>query len=196
MHISEGVLSFPVIAGGWALGAAGVAAGLKKTPVEGLPKTALISSVLFLSSLVHVPLGPSSIHLTMLGLAGYMLGFSALPALFVSLLLQGLLFQFGGILSLGTNTAVMGAAALAAFGVRRLFRHRYRALCAFLSGFAAVITGSVLVVLALALSSRELKATAALIMAANIHLALVEGVLTLLIVLFLSRIKPDALEQA
>jgi cobalt/nickel transport system permease protein len=64
---------------------------------------------------------------------------------------------------------------------------------AFLAGFLAVITGSLLVILALVLSSNELRPTAALIMAANVPLALVEGVLTLFIVLFLSRVKPDAL---
>ena len=201
MHISEGVLSMPVIAGGWALGAAGLAIGLKKTPVEEVPKTALLSSVLFLSSLVHVPLGPSSIHLTMLGLAGYLLGFSALPALFAALLLQGLLFQFGGLVSLGANTTIMGCAALSAFAARVLTRRvltrgRRRLAGAFLSGFIAVITGSLLVTAALVLSSNELAATAALIMAANIPLALVEGALTLLIVLFLEKTKPDALEQA
>jgi cobalt/nickel transport system permease protein len=193
MHISEGILSLPVISGGWVLGGAGVALGLKKTSVEALPKTALVSSVLFLSSLVHVPLGPSSIHLTLLGLAGFLLGFSALPALFVSLFLQGLLFQFGGFMSLGVNTSIMGCAALSGFTVRALFRGKCRAVSAFLAGFLAVITGSLLVILALVLSSNELRPAAALIMAANIPLALVEGVLTLFIVLFLSRIKPDVL---
>jgi cobalt/nickel transport system permease protein len=70
MHISEGVLSLPVIVGGWAAAAGGLALGLKKTPVEKLPETALVAGVLFLASLVHVPVGPSSVHLTLLGVAG------------------------------------------------------------------------------------------------------------------------------
>jgi cobalt/nickel transport system permease protein len=114
MHISEGILSAPVLGTGWAVAVAGIGFGLKKTPVEKLPETALVSSVLFLVSLVHVPVGPSSIHLTVLGLAGILLGWSALPGLFVALLLQGLLLQFGGILSLGANATIMGTAALAA----------------------------------------------------------------------------------
>jgi cobalt/nickel transport system permease protein len=181
------------------LGAAGLALGLKKTPVERLPRTALVSSVLFLSSLVHVPVGPSSVHLTFLGLGGFLLGFSALPALFAALLLQGLLFQFGGLLSLGANTAIMGCAALSGFAMRVLtvrgISRRGLFAGAFLAGFAAVITGSLLVILALVLSANELKTTAALIMAANIPLALVEGVLTLFIVLFLSRLKPGVFDQ-
>jgi cobalt/nickel transport system permease protein len=203
MHISEGVLSLPVIAGGWAIGAAGVAVGLKKTPVERLPKTALVSATLFLASLVHVPVGPSSIHLTLLGLSGWLLGWPVLPALFVALLLQGILFQFGGLLSLGANTAIMGTAALSGYALRFLFggfRGSLRpgpalAVSAFLAGFAAVIGGAVLVLAALVLSASELRATAALIMAANVPLAFVEGALTLFIILFLARAKPDVLES-
>ena len=204
MHISEGVLSLPVIAGGWALGALGVAVGLKKTAAERLSKTALLSATLFLASLVHVPVGPSSIHLTLLGLSGWLLGWPALPALFVALLLQGILFQFGGLLSLGANTTIMGAAALSGYAARLLFGGFPRllrprpalAVSAFLAGFAAVITGSVLVVAALVLSANELRATAALIMAANIPLAFIEGALTLSIVLFLAKAKPNVLESS
>jgi cobalt/nickel transport system permease protein len=203
MHISEGVLSLPVIAGGWAIGAFGVAVGLKKTAAERLSKTALLSATLFLASLVHVPVGPSSVHLTLLGLSGWLLGWPALPALFVALLLQGILFQFGGLLSLGANTAIMGAAALSGYAARILFGgfpgllHPGPALAAsaFLAGFAAVITGSALVVAALVLSANELRATAALIMAANVPLAFLEGALTLSIVLFLAKAKPNVLES-
>lgn len=196
MHISEGVLSLPVLAGGWALCAAGTAAGLKKTPAGRVPRAALLSSVLFLCSLVAVPLGPSSVHLTLLGLSGYLLGWTAVPALFAALLLQALLFQFGGLAALGANTAIMGAAALSGFGVRLVFRQRRRAVSAFLAGFTAVLTGSLLIVAALVASDKELRATAALVLLANAPLAAVEGVLTLCIVLALVKIKPDVFDEA
>ncbi|MDR1575157.1 MAG: cobalt transporter CbiM [Treponema sp.] len=192
MHISEGVLSPPVLAAGWALAAGALSVGLKKTPVEKLPETALVSAALFLASLVHVPLGPSSIHLTLLGLAGMLLGWSAFPALFIALFLQGLLFQFGGLLSLGVNTAVMGIAALAGYYVFRVFRTpgRLRFVGAFCAGFAAVIGGTVLVCAALFFSDMELKAAAALLFAANLPLAAVEGIITAFITAFLARIMP------
>jgi cobalt/nickel transport system permease protein len=192
MHISEGILSPPVLAVGWALAAGGLAAGLRKTPVEKLPETALVSAALFLASLVHVPLGPSSIHLTLLGLAGVLLGWSAVPALFIALLLQGLLFQFGGLLSLGVNTAVMGTAALAGSAVFRvsLPRMKPRFLPAFGAGFAAVITGTVLVCTALFFSDMGLKTTAALLFAANLPLAVVEGVISAFVITFLAKMVP------
>jgi cobalt/nickel transport system permease protein len=201
MHISEGVLSPPVLAAGWAAAAAGLALGLKKTKTEDLPRCALVSAVLFLASLVHVPLGPSSIHLTLLGLAGILLGWSAIPALFVALLLQGLLFQFGGLLSLGVNTTVMGTASLSAYAIflasgRKRGASRLTYIFAFVAGFIAIITGSVLVVAALALSDMKLKTIAALIFAANIPLAAVEGVITVFIVIFLAKLYPRAIRPA
>jgi cobalt/nickel transport system permease protein len=204
MHISEGVLSAPVIAAGWGAAIAGISVGLKKTKADKLPETALVSAVLFLASLVHVPLGPSSIHLTMLGLAGILLGWSAVPALFIALLLQGMLFQFGGLLSLGVNTTVMGTAALSAFGAWRLFNEEknsrlfpraftagVKPAAAFVSGFIAVITGAALVTLSLFLSARDLTSTAVLMFAANLPLAVVEGVITAFCVVFLQRLLPQ-----
>jgi cobalt/nickel transport system permease protein len=191
MHISEGVLSAPVLAAGWALSAAGLAVGLRKTQPEELPKTALVSGVLFLISLVHVPLGPSSIHLTLLGMAGVLLGWRAIPALFIALLLQGLLLQFGGLLSLGVNTAVMGSAALAGGAVFRALPRRFYPPAAFAAGFIAVLTGAALVTAALFFSSGDLALTAALIFAANLPLAAVEGIISLFMVIFLTRTLPD-----
>jgi cobalt/nickel transport system permease protein len=190
MHISEGVLSAPLLVSGWGLAAAGLGVGLKKTPADKLPETALVSSVLFLVSLVHVPLGPSSVHLTALGLAGILLGWSAVPALFAALLLQGLLLQFGGLLSLGVNTTVMGTAALAASFIWKIFPRRLFLAAAFAAGFIAVVAGSGLVTLSLFFSSKDLFSTAVLVFAANLPLAVVEGIITLLCALFLRRLLP------
>ncbi|MDR1420904.1 MAG: cobalt transporter CbiM [Treponema sp.] len=196
MHISEGVLSMPVIAAGWALSAGGLAVGLKKTHTDDLSRIALVSSVLFLASLVHVPVGPSSIHLTLLGLAGALLGWSVIPALFIALLLQGLLFQFGGLLSLGVNAAVMSLAALSGRGISQLCRGGARVPGAFLAGFTAVIAGSILVVLCLFLSDYNLASAAAIIFAANIPLAVVEGIVTVFMVLFFAKVFPSLLPGA
>jgi len=196
MHISEGVLSIPVIATGWALCGAGVAVGLKKTKPEDLPRTALVSGALFLASLIHVPLGPSSIHLTLLGAAGVLLGWSALPALFCALLLQALLFQFGGIVSLGVNTAIMGAAALSGWLCFKLIPEKFFAAGAFLAGFMAIIAGTVLVTAALFFSNNELETTAKLLFAANIPLAAVEGVITVFVIAALKKLMPGQIRQA
>jgi cobalt/nickel transport system permease protein len=127
----------------------------------------------------------------MLGIAGIMLGWSALPALFIALFLQGLLFQFGGLLSLGVNTAAMGAAALAGGFVFRVMPEKRKLAGAFAGGFAAVIVGTCVVVAALVFSDSDLQATAALLFAANLPLAAVEGALSLFIVAFLAKTLPS-----
>ena len=59
MHISEGVLSAPVLITGAGLAAAGTAIGLKKLDYERIPQVAVLSSAFFIASLVHVVEGTS-----------------------------------------------------------------------------------------------------------------------------------------
>ena len=107
MHISEGVLSAPVLVTGAVLAAAGVAVGLKKIDYEKIPQVAVLSSAFFVASLIHVPIGPSSIHLIINGINGLLLGWLCFPSILVALSLQAILFQFGGITVLGINTVNM-----------------------------------------------------------------------------------------
>ena len=51
MHISEGVLSAPVLISGAALAAAGTALGLRRLDLESIMPTALLSSAFFVASL-------------------------------------------------------------------------------------------------------------------------------------------------
>ena len=81
MHISEGVLSAPVLAGGWVLAAAGTAIGLKRLDYDRLMTVAILAAAFFVASLVHVPIGPASVHLILNGLLGVILGFAAFPAI-------------------------------------------------------------------------------------------------------------------
>jgi cobalt/nickel transport system permease protein len=68
MHISEGVLSAPVLVTGAVLSFAGVAIGLKKMDYEKLPEVGVLSSVFFVASLIHVPIGPAAAHLVLNGI--------------------------------------------------------------------------------------------------------------------------------
>ena len=194
MHISEGVLSVPVLTVGWVVAAGGVAWGLRKLAPEKIPHVALIAAVLFLAALVRFPIGPTSIHLTLLGLAGVLLGWSAVPALFIALMLQAVLFQFGGLVSLGANTTIMGAAALSGGLAFRLFGTRLPILLrAFMAGFAAVVVGTIFLCAALWFSSADFGGALPLIVATQLPLALIEGVLTALIVGFVARSMPRLL---
>ncbi|MCV6597055.1 MAG: cobalt transporter CbiM, partial [Mangrovicoccus sp.] len=103
MHIVDGALSNPVVIGGAIAAAGGIAMGLRSLDLDRIPTAGVLSAAFFVASLIHVPIGPSSVHLILNGLAGLLLGWAAFPALFVGLLLQAVFFGFGGLTVLGIN---------------------------------------------------------------------------------------------
>ena len=111
MHIAEGVLSAPVLITGAVVAAGAVAYGLKKLDPRQVMMAAILGAAFFVASLIHIPVGPSSVHLLLNGLLGVLLGWSAVPVIFVGLLLQAIVYGFGGLTVLGVNTATMGLGA-------------------------------------------------------------------------------------
>ena len=112
MHISEGILSGPVLFSGMAIAAVGTAIGLKKLDYDRIPQAGILSACFFVASLIHVPIGPSSVHLILNGIIGLLLGWGAFPVILVALALQAFFFQFGGITTLGVNTIIMALPAI------------------------------------------------------------------------------------
>ncbi|MFH0811014.1 MAG: cobalt transporter CbiM [Pseudomonadota bacterium] len=200
MHISEGVLSAPVLAAGAVATAAGVAVGLRRIDYDRIPQVAIMSAGFFVASLIHVPIGVASVHLVLNGLVGLVLGWAAFPAILVALALQALLFQFGGLTSLGINTLNMALPAVVcglAFG--RPVRGRNDAL-ALASGFAcgslAIVLSGIMVATALICTGESFGAAAGLILAAHLPVALAEGLLSAMCVGFLRKVSPEVLEVA
>jgi len=193
-HLVDGVVAWPVLVGGTALAAAGLAIGCRRLEPERIPQTALLSAAFFVVSLVHVPVGPWGMHPLLNGLLGILLGWAAFPAVFVALLLQATLFGVGGITVLGVNTVALAAPAVLVhlLFARRLERGR-RALWGALAGGTAVVATAVLVALALALSGAELRPAAALMLAAYLPLAAVEAAFTGTVASYLGRVKPALL---
>jgi len=197
MHISEGALATPVLAGGAVLAAAGLAVGLKRLRPEQTAPSAMVAAIFFLASLVHVPLGPTNAHLTLNGLVGLVLGWGAVPAIFVALSLQALLFQFGGLTTLGVNTVIMAApAVICALAFRPCLASphpRLISLGAFLTGSCAMGLSGLLMAACLALSGEAFLPLAALALLGHLPLMLVEGVISLAAVNFLHKVKPEVL---
>ncbi len=196
MHISEGVLSAPVLLGGGALTAAGTAIGLKKLDYDRIMTVSILSSTFFVASLIHVPLGPGSVHLILNGLLGVILGWPAFPAILIALLLQAVFFQFGGLVVLGVNTFNMAAPAVLCFYCLRpwLARPKTRPLAAFAGGFLSVLLAGLLMALSLALSDSGFLDTAKLVVAAHLPVMIIEGFITMFTVSFLTRVKPEILD--
>lgn len=201
MHISEGVLSPSILIAGAALTTAGVAVGLKALDHEEIPSVGILSAGFFVASLVHVPVGPASVHLILNGLLGLILGWKAFPAILVGLALQALLFQFGGLTTLGVNTLNMALPAVICYhlfrwGVRMGTRRLVFTLSAFACGCCAVFLGAVLIGFSLYLTGDAFLPAAKLVVAAHLPVMLIEGVLTAACALFLRRVKPELLEGA
>jgi cobalt/nickel transport system permease protein len=198
MHISEGILSPPVLASGIALTALGTGIGLKKMDYDRIPQVAIMSAAFFVASLVHIPLGPASVHLILNGLIGLFLGWVAFPAILVGLILQALLFQYGGITTLGVNTLNMALPALICFFI---FRSGVKSsnnilllLSSFMCGFTAVLSGSIMVALSLYFTGEQFLTVAKLLVIAHLPVMIIEGLITVFCVRFLKNVKPEILE--
>ncbi|MFC1868376.1 cobalt transporter CbiM [Thermodesulfobacteriota bacterium] len=198
MHISEGILSAPVLLSGVVLTVASTAHGLKKMDYDRIPQVAILSAAFFVASLVHVPIGPASIHLILNGLVGLFLGWVAFPAILIGLTLQALLFQYGGFTSLGVNTFNMALPAIICFflfgtGVRSQ-KPKISAVASFTSGFCAVLLASLMVALSLFMAGEHFLPVAKLIVIANLPVMLIEGLIVMFCVRFLKKVKPEILE--
>jgi cobalt/nickel transport system permease protein len=196
VHISEGILSAPVLAGGAALAAGGIAVGLRKMDYEKIPEVAVMTSAFFVATLVRVPVGPGSVHLVLNGLMGVMLGWMSFPAVFVALALQAVLFQFGGLTTLGVNTVNMALPAVAAYYVARPLIYkgkRAAAVGGFVAGAVGIGGGTALIALSLIATGEEFSAVSKTLAVVNLPAMAVEGVITAFVVAFLLKVKPEVL---
>jgi cobalt/nickel transport system permease protein len=196
MHISEGVLTAPVLAGGAVLTAVGTAIGLKHIDYDRIMTVALLSATFFVASLIHVPIGPGSVHLLLGGLIGIILGWGAFPAIVVALGLQALFFQYGGIIVLGANGFIMAApAVLCGLLLRPMLsgNRKQQMTGGFLAGFCAMGLSAILMAGALFLSDRGFLHVAEIVLLSHLPVMIIEGLITMFVITFLQRVQPEIL---
>ena len=92
VHISDGVLPLGALAAGFIISGVLLLLTLRGVKAEEIPRISLITAALFVASLVHFPVGPTSVHLIMNGLAGIILGKRAFVSVLVALTLQAIFF--------------------------------------------------------------------------------------------------------
>ncbi len=128
VHISDGFLTPSWIIGGFLV--SGLLAFLALTIDWGLGKyfdrtlkeseianIALLTAAFYVASLIHVRIGPTTVHLLLNGLLGVVLGWRAALAIPVGLFFQAAFFGHGGFTTVGINSCVMVIPALAAWGI-------------------------------------------------------------------------------
>lgn len=114
VHVSDSVLSVPWLGGGFAIAVVLIVAGAWRIRDEEISQVALLTAAFFVASLIHLRIGPTSVHLLLNGLLGVVLGVRACLAIPVGLLLQAALIQHGGLSTLGVNSCVLVLPALLA----------------------------------------------------------------------------------
>jgi len=200
MHISDGILPAGVVAAAALAGAGLAAALLARLDADRIPRIALCTSFFFVASLVHVPVGPTSVHLLLVGLVGIIVGrWAFLPVLF-GLLLQALLFQHGGLTTIGVNALIMGLPAYAAwwiFGLGGLLGRRGGAFPAgFVAGAAAVELAAGLLALFLLSAGEWFRGGAVAAFVAHQPVALIEGIVTGSAAALIKKVEPRILEES
>lgn len=193
MHISEGILSGPVLLSSAALAAAGTAVGLKQLDYDQIARTGILAAAFFVATLIHVPIGPGSVHLILNGIVGLILGWIAFPAILIALILQALFFQFGGITTLGINTIIMAFPAVICYYFFSPFINKQNTIlvpAAFLCGFCAVFFSAVVAAAALIFSDENFLDTSMIIIFSHLPVMIIEGIVTAFCIVFLKKVHP------
>jgi cobalt/nickel transport system permease protein len=197
MHISDGVLPLSVTIGGYVASGALAAWSAHKTQSEEMPKLAVMTAAFFVASLIHVPFGPTSVHLIIPGLTGALLGPSAFLSVGLGLLLQSLLFQFGGLTALGANALMMGLPALVCGWVFQKFKGRTivrQAVAGGVIGALGTALAAIILALLLATGGEDFFGVAKLALLAHVPVFIIEGLVSAFTIGFLARVKPDLLQ--
>lgn len=193
MHISEGVLKPEILIGGAVISLAFSAYAMKKLKNEEIPLVAVFSALFFIGSFIHIPIGPASVHLVLNGIIGAILGVRAFISIGIALLLQGLLFGYGGISTLGINTLNMAFPALLAYGIFALnIKNIWLKKVQYFSvGFISVGLSALMLSLTLFLNTEALNLAAKVVFVSSLPIMLIEGFITLFAILFLRKVYPQ-----
>ncbi|MGF1729301.1 cobalt transporter CbiM [Photobacterium kasasachensis] len=192
MHIVDGVLATPVLASGITITVLGTGFGLRALSDDKLPQAAVLAACFFVASLIHIPLGPTSVHLIFNGLIGLLLGWAAFPIVLIGLVLQAVFFGFGGLIVLGVNCLNIALPAIVTGFVIRPWLGRIPAVAlGFAAGFGAVLLTALSVALSLALSGEGFITSAKLVVIGHLPVAVIEGVVSAFALKLLCKVRPS-----
>ncbi len=190
MHIADGILPVEVSIAAAAVAVGAVYLGGRNPKPEEIPRMGVFAAGLFIVSLIHFPIAGTSVHLGLYGMAGLIFGIRAFPIIFVNLLFQSLVFQHGGLLSVGVNTLTMGSGALAGWLVWKL-PVIDRRIKSFFCGFLGILVPAVLVASVFILLSYG--RGMAFMLTVYLPTAVIEGLLTVVIYSYFNKAKPGLL---
>lgn len=198
MHISDGILSPAISIGGYALTVAISAWCVRRVGTQELPKISVVTSSFFAATLIHIPLGPTSVHLLLPGLVGILLGPLSFLSILIGLTLQFLFFQYGGLTSLGANALVLGVPAITCGWIFRRFRKGTRKWVIFFGAMCAIfgtVFAALLLAGLLATAGEDFYVVAKFALLAHIPVFIVEGAISACTISFLHKVRPELLRR-
>lgn len=204
MHIPDGFLAMNTWIPTWLISAAGIGYSIKaasqRLKEKFIPMMGVMSAFIFAAQMLNFPVaGGTSGHLLGGVLAAILLGpFSAAIVISVVLVVQCLVFQDGGITALGANIFNMSIiGAMGGYLVYRLISKIIKGnkgiiISAFVSAWFSVVIASAACALELAISGTSPFSIVFPAMV-GIHaiIGVGEGIITLLVISFIIRVRPD-----
>jgi len=206
MHIPDGFLSLPIIAVTWVIAIGLIALALKRAQTEyqekAVPLMGVCGAFIFAAQMINFPIpGGTSGHLLGGTLAGALLGPWAGSLVMVSVfIVQGVIFQDGGLTVLGANIFNMGL--IGTFGGYYLYKAIRFAIgrnklsgmviASSIAAWTSVVVASVVCAVELAISG-TVPLTVALAAMASWHIliGIGEAAITVVALSFIWRTRPD-----
>ena len=197
MHIADGVLTLEITAVITAVSAIAFYKAIKTIKEEEIPLTAVASAMFFIASFIHVPFGVTQIHLILLGVIGIFLGFSSFIAILIALILQALLLGYGGVVSIGVNLFIMAAPAVIVYYINKneMFLKINEKIRFFLIGFLGAFFATLFLVAILYFSKEQYEWAAYSIFTVNIFTMIIEGMVSMFLLMFIKKTYPKILEN-
>ena len=208
MHIPDGFLSLPISLVTWVVAIALIAVSLKRVESEykdrTVPLMGVCAAFIFAAQMINFPIpGGTSGHLLGGTLAGALLGpWAGSLVMAVVFIVQGVLFQDGGLTVLGANVFNMGL--IGTFGGYYLYRSLRFALgrdslkgtlaAVAIAAWVSVVVAAVMCAIELALSGTVPLLVALMAMASwHVLIGIGEAVISVTTISFIWRSRPDLL---
>lgn len=196
MHIADGVLTLEATVVVSAISLLALIKALRDLKNEDISLTSVASAMFFIASFIHIPFGVTQIHLILLGVIGILISWSTFIAIFVALLLQALLLGYGGVVSIGVNLFIMAAPAVI---VHYLYHTNFiqnlnDKIKFFLVGFTGTFFATLFLTMILYFSKEEYSYAAFSIFSVNIITMIIEGIVSMFLLLFIKKVYPKILK--
>ena len=207
LHIPDGFLSLVVSIICWLVTVIMLAIAIRQTNKSlgerQIPLMGIMAAFIFAAQMINFPVaGGTSGHLLGGTLAAILLGpWAAMLVMTAVIVVQGLLFQDGGLVVMGANILNMGLlTATIGYGLYRTVLGQPRGVKLVMAGFAAwlsVMAGALSAALQLWLSgTAKLEIVLPAMLGVHALIGIGEAVITVTAIAFILRIRPDLLGEA